>query len=93
MKDISEQVKEYRDRKGWSQAILAEELYLDQTQISYIESGKRKVSSDILDVLVEQGIVKEGTQELRTDTKEDLDRLTHHDFRIVRDMINRLKGS
>ncbi|MBP3505985.1 MAG: helix-turn-helix transcriptional regulator [Lachnospiraceae bacterium] len=53
---VGERIREARHRQGLSQAVLADKLGIDQSEISRIESGERQVKdtnkqalADILD--------------------------------------------
>lgn len=51
--NIGSRMKELRKQAGFSQAIIAEYLQVDQSLISKIEKGEREASTDLLKKLAE----------------------------------------
>lgn len=51
--DISERLKELRTKRGYSQAELAEKLHVSKSTISMIESGARKPSVEVLEMIAD----------------------------------------
>lgn len=49
--DISQRLKELRARKGYSQAELADKLHVSKSTISMIESGARRPSYEMLELI------------------------------------------
>jgi transcriptional regulator with XRE-family HTH domain len=46
---VAQNLKFYRDKKGFSQAQVAEKLAIDQSQYCKLESGQLKLSADMLE--------------------------------------------
>lgn len=51
--DISERLKELRNKKGYSQAELADKLHVSKSTISMIEAGSRKPSYELMEQLAD----------------------------------------
>lgn len=52
-KIFSENLKEERLRRNWSQDFLAEKLHITRTALSNFENGKRSPKSDLLEAIAE----------------------------------------
>ena len=50
---IHEQIKAAREKKGWSQAQLAEKLGVQQSRISELETGVSNPSKEMLEAIAE----------------------------------------
>jgi Zn-dependent peptidase ImmA (M78 family)/transcriptional regulator with XRE-family HTH domain len=46
-------VKQARELRGFTQASLADELYIDQTMIAHIERGRKQPTADLLEILAQ----------------------------------------
>lgn len=91
-KNLGEKIKEAREKRGLSQADLAKILgYDSDTAISFIENGKRKLSSEKLH-LISQNLQIPINQliEDRVDN-EDLDIALRNEKGLKREDINTIK--
>lgn len=56
---IGQKIKKYRNDNGINQGEFAKEVGCTQELISMIENGKRSISEELMDIMVEAGVIDE----------------------------------
>lgn len=88
--DIPLQIQGYRAETKQSQMELAKALSISQPLLSNMEAGRAPISAEMVELLIEHGVIEKELASIPEAVKEKVGRMAYEDQCLVESFIDRM---